>query len=157
VPGIRDESVRRLPSTRAAAGGGAHGRAKSDTVAGEEIPQIASSADRAELSKALAVAPALPKLGVPISQGVGGGVLVRKVQPIYPAEARRMHVEGNVVIDAVVTEQGSVEELKLVSGHPMLAPAALDAVRRWQYTPYSLNGKPVPKPTRITISFIAPE
>jgi protein TonB len=157
VPGVRDEVVQRLPSAQAAAGSSARSRAKSDTVAGEEIPQIASSADPTELGKALAAAPALPKLGVPISQGVGGGVLVRKVQPVYPAEARRMHVEGNVVIDAMVTEQGSVEELKLVSGDPMLASAGLDAVRRWRYTPYSLNGKPVPKPTRITISFIAPQ
>jgi TonB family protein len=157
-PRIRDKVVRRLPSARAAAESNANGRAKSDTMAnGEEIPQIASSADPAELGKALAAAPALPKLGVPISQGVGGGVLVRKVQPVYPAEARRLHVEGNVVIDAMVTEQGSVEELKLVSGDPRLAPAAMDAVRRWRYTPYSLNGKPIPKPTRITISFIAPQ
>ncbi len=68
-----------------------------------------------------------------------------------------MHVEGSVVIDAVVTLQGDVDELKLVSGHPMLAPAAMDAVRKWRYTPYSLNGKPIPKETRITVTFIAPQ
>ena len=82
---------------------------------------------------------------------------MHKVQPVYPAEARRMHVEGSVVIDAVVTAQGQVDELKLVSGDPLLAPAAMDAVRRWRYTPYSLNGKPIAKETRITISFIAPQ
>jgi TonB family protein len=135
----------------------ANRRMKSSSVAdGEEIPQLAASnADPADLGKALATAPALPQLGVPISQGITGGVLVHKVQPVYPAEARRMHVQGSVVIDATVTPQGQVDELKLVSGDPLLAQAAMDAVRRWRYTPYSLNGQPIAKDTRITISFIA--
>jgi protein TonB len=118
---------------------------------------VASSAEPADLNKALATVPALPQLGVPISQGVTGGVLLHKVQPIYPPEARRMHVQGSVVIDAKVTAKGQVEELKLVSGDPLLAPTAMDAVRRWRYTPYSLNGQPIAKETRITISFIAPQ
>jgi periplasmic protein TonB len=132
---------------------------KSGSVAAsEEIPQLeASNADRADLGKALATAPALPQLGVPISQGITGGVLMHKVQPVYPPEARRMHVQGSVVIDATVTPQGQVDELKLVSGDPLLAQAAMDAVRRWRYTPYSLNGQPIAKETRITISFIAPQ
>ena len=62
---------------------------------------------------------------------------MHKVQPVYPPEARRMHVEGNVVIDAMVTASGQVDELKLVSGDPLLAPAAMEAVRQWRYTPYS--------------------
>jgi periplasmic protein TonB len=130
---------------------------KSGSLAtGEEIPQLAASnADPADLGKALATAPTLPQLGVPISQGITGGVLMHKVQPVYPPEARRMHVQGSVVIDATVTPQGQVDELKLVSGDPLLAPAAMDAVRRWRYTPYSLNGQPIAKETRITISFIA--
>ena len=83
--------------------------------------------------------------------------MLLKVKPVYPAEARRLRVQGNVVIDATVTPEGQVDEVKLVSGDPMLAVAALDAVRKWRYTPYTLNGKPIPKPTRITISFIAPQ
>ena len=122
------------------------------------MPQIAaSSADSVDLAKALVPAVALPTLGVPISKGTAGGVLVYKVQPVYPAEARRMRVQGNVVIDALVTAQGRIDELKLVSGDSILAAAAMDAVRRWRYTPYSLNGKPIPKQTRITVSFIAPQ
>jgi TonB family protein len=125
---------------------------------GDELPRLESSnASPADLGKALVATPVLPRLGVPVSQGTAGGVLVHKVQPVYPAEARRMHVQGNVVIDAVVTPQGQVDNLKLVSGDPMLAQAAIDAVRRWRYTPYSLNGQPIPKETRITISFIAPQ
>ena len=147
--------VRRPPrSARAATRG-----LTSDPVPNsEEIPRLAdSSAEPADLNKALATVPALPKLGVPISQGVTGGVLVHKVQPIYPPEARRMRVQGSVVIDAKVTTKGQLEELKLVSGDPLLASAAMDAVRRWRYTPYSLNGQPIAKETRITISFIAPQ
>jgi TonB family protein len=157
---IPHEVVRRPSrSARPAYRGSAKGGAQSSSVRnGEEIPQLAASnADPADLGKALAAAPALPQLGVPISQGIAGGVLVHKVQPVYPAEARRMHVQGSVVIDATVTAQGQVDELKLVSGDPLLAQAAMDAVRRWRYTPYSLNGQPIPKETRITISFIAPQ
>jgi TonB family protein len=155
-----DDVVRRPPQS---AGSAHRGEAKrgvqpSAVSNSEEIPQLAaSSANPADLGKALATAPALPQLGVPVSQGIGGGVLVHRVQPVYPAEARRMRVQGSVVIDAMVTEQGQVDGLKLVSGDSMLAEAAMDAVRRWRYTPYSLNGKPISKPTRITISFIAPQ
>ena len=124
----------------------------------EDVPIIAASdAGSTNLGKVLDTAPALPKLGAPISQGTGGGVLLQKVQPVYPPEARRMHVEGSVVIDAIVSVQGEVNDMKLVSGHPLLAPAALDAVRKWRYTPYSLNGKPIPKETRVTVTFIAPQ
>jgi TonB family protein len=68
-----------------------------------------------------------------------------------------MHVQGSVVIDAKITVKGQVEDLKLISGDPLLAAAAMDAVHRWRYTPYSLNGRPIDKETRITISFIAPQ
>jgi TonB family protein len=157
--GIADETIRRQPkSAPRSVRGSANGGASRSVPNGEEIPQIAaSSAEPADLREALAAGPALPTLGVPVSQGVAGGVLVSKVQPVYPPEARRMHVQGNVVIDATVTAQGQVDDVKLVSGHPLLAPAALDAVRRWRYTPYTLNGNPIPKETRITISFIAPQ
>ena len=154
---ITDAGARR--QSRSAEGGSANGGTQSNSASNsEEIPLIAATnADSADLGKVLTTAAALPTLGVPISRGVAGGVLTYKVQPVYPPEARRMHVQGNVVIDATVTAQGQVDEVKLVSGDAMLAAAALDAVRRWRYTPYSLNGKPIPKQTRITISFIAPQ
>jgi periplasmic protein TonB len=130
----------------------------------DELPQITASntgaagfASPADLGKVLAPAPALPSLNVPISQGTAGGDLIHKVQPIYPSEARRRRLDGKVVMDAVINVQGSVEDLKLVSGDPLLAQAAMDAVRQWRYSPFSLNGKTIPKPTRITINFIAPQ
>ena len=123
----------------------------------DDVPLIAaSSAGSTDLGSALSAAPALPRLSKPISQGVAGGVLQHKVQPVYPAVARRMGLEGSVVLETMVTVQGQVEDLKLISGHPILAQAAMDAVRQWRYTPYLLNGKPVPKQTTITIRFMAP-
>ena len=134
------------------------GKPSSSISSSEEAPQaVASNANPVALTQALATTPTLPQLGVPISQGISGGVLLHKVQPIYPAEARRMRVQGSVVIDAKITVKGQVEDLKLISGDPLLAAAAMDAVRRWRYTPYSLNGRPIDKETRITISFIAPQ
>jgi protein TonB len=133
-------------------------RANSSANAGDEPPAIeASSANPPALGNALTAEPTLPKLGTPVSQGISGGVLINKVQPVYPAEAKRMHVEGRVVIDAMVNIDGRLDQLQLVDGDPRLAPAALEAVRKWRYTPFSLNGKPIPKQTRITISFIAPQ
>lgn len=124
---------------------------------GDEVPQIAASSSGAsELGNVLSATPVLPSLGLPISKGVTGGVLVHKVQPIYPAEARRTGVEGSVVLDGVITVEGQIEDLKLVSGPPLLAQAAIEAVKQWRYTPYALSGKPLAKQTRITISFIAP-
>jgi TonB family protein len=124
----------------------------------EDIPLIAaSSAAPSDLGKVIDTPPTVPSLGVPVSQGTAGGVLVRKVQPVYPPEARRLHRAGSVVIDAIVNVEGRVEDLRLVSGDPLLSAAAMDAVRQWRYSPYLLNGTPIPKQTRITISFIAPE
>jgi len=156
---IPDEVVRRQYLSAPASPAGSAGSSTSSSAAGaEEPPTIqASNAQSPDLGSALAAAPVLPKLDVPIYQGIAGGVLIHKVQPVYPPEALRMHVEGRVVIDAVVAVDGRVDEIQLVSGDSRLAPAALQAVRQWRYTPYALNGKPIPKQTRITISFIAPQ
>ncbi len=98
----------------------------------------------------------LPRRTVTISQGVSEGRLQHRVLPEYPAQARTLRVEGPVVLEAMVMEDGSVHDLKVVSGHPTLAHAALDAVRQWRYQPYRLNGKPVAMRTEITIKFKLP-
>jgi protein TonB len=84
-------------------------------------------------------------------------VLVHRVLPVYPSAARQSHVQGTVVLEGTVSEHGQVEDLQVVSGPPLLAEAAMDAVRKWRYTPYLLNGMPVRKQTRINISFISPQ
>lgn len=77
--------------------------------------------------------------------------LIRKVDPVYPAETVR--IAGTVVLQANISKAGDVESLKLISGHPILAPAAIDAVKQWKYRPYLLNGWPVAVETTITVKF----
>jgi periplasmic protein TonB len=84
---------------------------------------------------------------------ISEGNLVRKVQPVYPALARSARIQGVVVLEATISKQGAIENLRLLSGHPMLAPSAIDAVRQWRYKPYILNGQPVEVETQITVNF----
>jgi len=81
------------------------------------------------------------------------GDLIRKVQPTYPPMARTARIQGPVVLQAVISTQGTIENLKVVTGHPLLAPAAIDAVRQWRYRPYILNNNPVEVETQITVNF----
>jgi protein TonB len=90
---------------------------------------------------------------VRISQGVTKGLLVHRVEPTYPALARAARVQGEVVLTAVISPNGDIENLQLVSGHPMLVPSALSAVKQWRYKPYLLNGQPVEVETTITVIF----
>jgi len=90
---------------------------------------------------------------VRVSQGVSTGLLVTKVQPQYPEDARQARIQGSVVLKALIDKNGDVEELTLVSGHPLLAPAAIEAVKQWQYKPYLLNGQAVKVETQIVVNF----
>lgn len=81
------------------------------------------------------------------------GDLIRKVLPTYPHLALVGRIEGTVLLQAVISKQGTIENLKAVSGHPMLIPAAIDAVRQWRYRPYLLNSEPVEVETQITVTF----
>jgi protein TonB len=100
---------------------------------------------------------AVPKVATPqrvrVSQGVSAGLLVRKVQPNYPPLARQARIQGSVLLQAEISKDGSIENLRLISGHPMLAPAAIEAVKQWKYKPYFLNGEPVEVETQITVNF----
>ncbi|MGA2345395.1 MAG: energy transducer TonB [Candidatus Sulfotelmatobacter sp.] len=88
-----------------------------------------------------------------ISQGVTKGLLIHREEPAYPPLARSARVQGDVVLSAVIGTNGEIQNLQLVSGHPMLVPAALAAVRLWRYKPYLLNGTPVEVETTITVIF----
>jgi protein TonB len=90
---------------------------------------------------------------VRISQGVTRGLLIQKVEPQYPTLARSARVQGDVVLSAVIDTNGQITNLQLVSGHPMLVPAAIAAVKQWRYKPYLLNGQPVEVETTITVIF----
>jgi TonB family protein len=90
-----------------------------------------------------------------ISQGVSQGLLVKKVQPVYPNIAQQFHREGSVQVLATVGKDGEVKKVQVLNGDSMLAKAAVDAVNKWEYRPYLLNGQPVEIETQITIIFKA--
>jgi TonB family protein len=153
-----DAIIRRKDQLPQAGNSGASANTPDTMPPAEDPPQMAESGpSQTYLRNVLPTSPSLPKLGAQISQGVSGGVLIHKVQPVYPAPARSLHLEGAVILEATITEQGQLEDLKLISGHPFLAESAIGAVSQWRYTPFMLNGKPVRKQTRITISFMAPQ
>jgi protein TonB len=99
---------------------------------------------------------AVPKVQlkrVRVSQGVSQGLLVHKVQPEYPQIAKQAHIQGSVVLHAVIGKDGQVQGLQVVSGHPMLTASAINAVKQWRYKPYMLNGQPTEIDTTITVNF----
>ena len=97
----------------------------------------------------------LPTLEARVSD-VTQAVLIRKVDPIYPPQARSQRLAGSVVMDTTIAENGTVREIKVVSGPPLLADAATRAVRQWRYSPLKLNGTPVAVQKRITVVFTLP-
>ncbi|MGA7424206.1 MAG: energy transducer TonB, partial [Candidatus Sulfotelmatobacter sp.] len=102
-----------------------------------------------------APAPVLETLKV--SQGVSRGLLVKRTAPEYPASAMQMHIEGAVELEATISKSGDISAVKVASGNPQLARAAVDAVKQWKYKPYLLNGEPVEIRTQITVNFKLPD
>lgn len=99
---------------------------------------------------------AMPSVALRTSQGVTGGTLTHRVAPVYPSQARLQRIEGSVVLDAVVGEDGNVHNVKVLKGDLILAGAAKNAVQQWRYLPFQLNGKPVTVHTEVTIVFKLP-
>jgi protein TonB len=98
-----------------------------------------------------------PKPVTPKQIRVGGQVqaakLVRQPKPVYPPLAKQARIQGTVRFNAVIGKDGSIQNLTLVSGHPLLVPSAQEAVRQWQYQPTLLNGEPVEVVTTIDVNF----
>jgi protein TonB len=90
---------------------------------------------------------------VRVSSGVVSGLLVKRVNPVYPPLARQARIQGVVLLQAQISKSGDIENLQLISGHPMLAPAAIEAVKQWKYRPYLLNGEPVEVDTQVQVNF----
>jgi TonB family protein len=99
-------------------------------------------------------APVLQTLSV--SQGVSQGLALKKTQPTYPANALRLRIEGAVQLMATISKKGDISAVKVISGDPSLARAAVDAVKQWKYKPYLLDGSPVEIQTQITVNFKLP-
>jgi protein TonB len=99
--------------------------------------------------------PPPPKAKGPVR--VGGNViaanLLRQVQPIYPPIAKTAHISGTVVLHAIISKDGTIEQLEYISGPPLLMKNAMDAVRQWRYRPTMLNGEPVEVDTTVSVVF----
>jgi protein TonB len=88
---------------------------------------------------------------------VGGRVkepqVITRVEPIYPPLAKQTHLQGSVIIDAIIDEHGNIAQMNVVSGPPLRIQAALEALRKWKYEPTYLNDEPVPVQRNVTVSF----
>jgi protein TonB len=94
-----------------------------------------------------------PKGPQRVSSGVVAGMKIAGANPVYPPIAKAAHVSGSVVLHAIISKQGTIQDLNVVSGPEMLRSSAVDAVRGWRYKPYILNGEPTEVETTITVNF----
>jgi TonB family protein len=132
-----------------------------DESAPAEPPAVPSDTNQAAMNQSalggvLSAKASLPSLVAPVSQGVSGGQLVRRVPPVYPAQARLLRLEGSVILSATVIEDGTLRDVKVIEGSPALAQSAVDAVKHWRYKPYVLDGTPVKNDVKIRIDFKLP-
>lgn len=97
--------------------------------------------------------PVKPVAPVPVGGRIKTPARVEYMAPIYPTMAQNAHVEGDVVIEAIIGVDGTVQDLRILRGHPLLSEAALEAVSRWRYTPTLLNGVTVPVVMTVTVRF----
>jgi periplasmic protein TonB len=116
----------------------------------------AADTSKATLDNLVTSSASVPRMAprsVLVSQGVSQGLLLKKVPPVYPPLAAQLHLTGVVQLLATINKQGSITNVKVVSGDAVLARAAVDAVRQWKYRPYLLNGQPVDIETQIAVNF----
>jgi periplasmic protein TonB len=97
--------------------------------------------------------PPTPKHPVTVSSGVAAGQLLSAIRPIYPAIAKSARIQGTVVIEATISRAGTIENLQVTDGPPMLRQAAIDAVAAARYRPFLLNGEPVEVQTSVHVIF----
>jgi TonB family protein len=118
--------------------------------------KINEPANRTEFASLLADRETLPVMAGPVSHGVTGGELIRKVEPAYPPEARAKRITGSVVLEIRVGQDGRVRGISSASGDPQLVSAAVEAVRQWRYAPTLLDGRPIEATKQITVLFKLP-
>jgi TonB family protein len=125
--------------------------------AAETAPALSAVATRVEAAPSglFAASNHLPQMPVKVSQGLSGGTIEQQVNPIYPNDDLAPK-EGRVLLQAVVAEDGTVHDLKVMKGNPLLARAAMQAVARWRYRPYLLDGQPIRMTIEITLLFKRP-
>ncbi len=111
------------------------------------------TSDTSALGNTFKNEPKLKLVPLSVSAGVAGGLLIRKVNPVFPAIAKTARVSGTVVLAATISKSGFVTDLRVVSGPPMLRQAAMDAVKNWVYKPYLLNNQPTEVQTTVSVDF----
>jgi periplasmic protein TonB len=97
--------------------------------------------------------PLAPSVRPPRISHVMEGNLIRRVQPEYPALAKQARIQGTVVLRAVIDRDGVIQNLQMISGHPLLVQAAMNAVRQWRYRPFYLNDQAVEVETEVRVNF----
>lgn len=110
------------------------------------VPQAPVAAPKVEKKEA-------PAQRIKVGGNVQAANVLKKVQPVYPPIARQARIQGHVILHAVISRDGTIQELKAISGHPLLIPAAVEAVKGWLYRPTMLNGEPVEVDTEIDVNF----
>jgi TonB family protein len=91
---------------------------------------------------------------VPVSAGVTTGLIIKKVTPVYPPEARSARIQGTVLMQATINKTGDVVDLEVLSGPIELVVSAVNAVRKWKYRPYLLKGEPVAVQTQLVVNYV---
>jgi protein TonB len=117
------------------------------TIAIEDLGMKAPSPPSTEVNKHE------PKRRVKMNEGVEQAQLILRIEPRYPQLAIQVKKEGTVILHAIISREGSITALDVLSGPPLLVQAALEAVRQWRYRPTLLNGEPVEVETTITVIF----
>ena len=154
----------RMPGSDTRPDGNASGVSSAEEVSASSSPAdrisldqfSASPSDTSALNGVFSAKVVLPGLHARLSQGLSGGQPMDQVPPAYPPQAKMLHLEGKVILDAMVMEDGSVRDIKVVKGEPILARAAVEAVKQWRYRPFVLDGKPVARETTISVDFKPP-
>jgi protein TonB len=118
-------------------------------IPGGTLGEVLRGTSSAPVLKQTAATPKRVRVPAPVAEAN----LIHDVTPQYPPEAGRQRIEGTVVLMAVIGKDGAVRDVRVESGPPLLAQAAIDAVRQWRYKPYFLNGEPVEVDSHITINF----
>ena len=136
------------PSTEVSGGSSVSKPANAFSANSASSPLAASVA-----KKSTPTVTGIPRRPVKIGSGAADGLLVKKILPDYPLDAKLVRLEGTVVLRAVIDRTGEVSEVNALSGPPLLESAAVDAVKKWQYRPYSVNGQPVDVETTIEVVF----
>jgi TonB family protein len=131
------------------------GKNPNDGGTDQDVTSSTVEPDSATNSAAKAAQPETPT-PLEVSPDAVQALLIKRVAPVYPPLARQARIQGTVILNIVINRSGEVRDLQLYSGHPMLAPAAIEAVKQWRYRPYEQNGQPVEIKTTVQVNFTLP-